>query len=317
MFIIKEGTPTDKVGEGTTADTIATINKYLEKQGYTIRTVDQDTKYTQQKIDEAFFKRNNQLEQTIKEITGIEPKAEEKEKYFDFLKRAMSEKLASVQGSQTEVTALKAKIAELEKGGGNATVIEEYKVQLKTAQEAVATTKKEYEAKLASLQGDVFNGKVSTHIEKAMAELRTKLKKLDFPEDVIAARLAKFEKENKAAEFEGMIIFKDPTGATRTSKKDGKVMTAAEILQEEIFADLIDTGRKAGGAGSGGAGAGGAGGGKEGPAWKNIQIDKTVINNRQALYKTLTTDHGLAENSKDFNEAFAELGKDLPIRPKS
>lgn len=315
MFIIKEGTPADKVGEGTTPEVIASVTKFLEGQGLTVRNAAQDKTWSQGQIDQAFYVRNNQIEQTIKELTGIDPL--QGEKYFDYLKRTVTEiKSKSGSGDNAEIVALKKKISDLEGSGGNATAIEEYKRQLETAQATAKTVREELEGKINKLNGEIFSGRVSGTVNGALTkDILPKLKKLDFQDEIIAARLARFEKENIASDFDGHIIFKKPDGTTHTSKKDGKPQSAAERL-DEYFSDLYDKDRKQGGAGSGSEGGnagGGAGGGADKP-WKNINVDKAVIKNKQMLYKSLKDEHKLVEGSKDFNEAYAELSKDLPIR---
>src|SRR6185295_3572229 len=124
MLIVKEGT---NGFEGTDEATRKLILEGLGKEGLTVRTTAEDESYlklnSKKLIDDAFQQRNQQLEDTIKQITGVE-KANPGEKYYDYFTRAMSSKLE-------ELKTMQAKVTEYEAKGANGNVLaEEYKKQV-------------------------------------------------------------------------------------------------------------------------------------------------------------------------------------------
>lgn len=310
MFTIKEGTAPEKVGEGTAPEVIESITKFLEKGGRVIRTTEQDAEYVrskaQQEADKAFYNHAKMVDTTIAELTGI-TKADEKEKTTDYAKRALAEKLKAVNDLQAQLADLKSKGAD-----GNA-LAAEYKGRVSQLENQIAKLNEEKGKEINELKGRIFESTVGGHVQTAFGELRAILgvQGLDpkLMEDIIAARMLRFRSENNPVESEGMLIWKDKEGNVRLSKQNAKPLSTKEIL-EPYFADLIDKGKKQGGAGSGGAGGGGAT-----ETWKDLSLPSEV-KSRNELYKWLRDDAKIPENSKEFNEAFANLGKNLPIERK-
>lgn len=310
MFIIKEGTPADKVGEGTDKQTLESIAKYLEKTGHVVRTQEQEKQFveaqTQQEVNKVLGERNAQFEATILETTGI-PKSQG-EKFYEYHKRALTEKL-------NEVTTLKAKITEFEtKGLQGSELAKQYKTELENAQKQIKTLNDEWEKKLNDKDTEVFTTRVNTEVEKVVAEIRGQLDptiKPELVEDVIQARLNRFHAENKPKKLGDVTVWQDAQGVTRTSKKDGKPEAAKDILVSNYFADLIDKGRQQGGAGSGD----GKGGNpdKPTPKWKEIQLPSTVTSQIK-LTDFLMKEAKLDPSTKDYSEAFENLKGDLPLK---
>jgi hypothetical protein len=309
MFVIKEGTAPDKVGEGTPPEVLSSISKYLEKTGYVVRTTDQEKEYlaskTQEGIDKVLGERNSQMEATIFETTGIQKTAGEK--FHEYHKRAVAEKLG-------EVATLKAKIKEFEeKGTSGSALAQQYKAELEAAQKTIKDLNADWEKKFSEKDSEVFKTKVSSEIEKEIAIIKSMIDPSipkNLHDDIIAARLNKFNGENVPASLEGLLIFKDSKGVTYTSKKDGKPEKLSERLTP-YFEDVLDKKRTQGGSGSGEGGAGG--GGTPPSKWKEIVLPETVKTQTQLtdyLMKTAKID----PNTKDYSEAFENLKGDLPLR---
>lgn len=311
MLTIKEGTPAEKVWSETPKETQDIVLKSLENAGHIVRTKDQDKEYVKSQVqteaDKVYKKHQDQVDATVFEITGIQKNAEEKTS--DYQKRAITEKLKVVKDLETQINELKTKGVD-----GNA-LAAELKQQKDQLQQLMQTKEKEWSEKYTGLQTQVFTTEVNNNVDKVVAEYKSKMRADIDPAlvpDIIAARLAKFHSENKASQVEGVLVWKDKEGTTRIAKTNGAPQTTAEVL-EGYFADLFDKGKQGGGAGSGKPGEGGKGGDAK---WKSLTLPAEV-KSKAELYKWLTTEHKMDDMSKDFNEAYTALGKDLPIERKN
>lgn len=308
----------------TQEQAIAAMRDAVTAQGYTLRNAQEDTTYlannSQRAIDDAFKTRNQQLEDTIKSVTGI-PKKDATEKYYDYFSRAMGE-------LKTKLEEGEAKLKEVEKGGGDSVLLTEKNNQIKALQDQLKQAKTEHEQKLQELTTSMFTQRYDATMSQVIDAIKKDLRDDIDPkllQDIIDNRIRKFKEDHDAVEVEGQLVFKDKkTGTPRLNKQDGKHNNLAELLTEQ-FADLKKPaagGAPAGGAGSGkpGAGAAGGAGGGQGtpPAWKEAKRPDTVTN-KIKLTDWLKTDLKLDESSKDFSEAFThhstlEGGKELPLR---
>lgn len=308
MFIIKEGTPAEKIGEGTPPEVLEAITKHLEKTGHVIRTTDQEknflSQHTQTEVDKVLGERNRQFEATIFETTGIQKQANEK--FYDYHKRALTDKLAEVKGLQE-------KIAEFEqKGLQGSDLAKQYKTELENTQKQIQTLNQEWEGKLKAKDEEVFSTKINTDVEKEVSELKAKIDPTIPPHlhgDIISARLAKFNAENKAASLEGMIVWKNAKGETIIDTKSGKPKNLKEILPT-YFGDVIKEQRQQGGAGSGGQG---NNGGTPPAKWKEIALPTTVTS-QVKLTDFLMKEAKLDPSSKEYSEAFEGLKGTLPLK---
>lgn len=312
MFIIKEGTPADKVGEGTSQEVIDSVTKFLEKSGYAVRTKEQETSYLASKEQEAINKviseRNTQMEATIFETTGI-PKTQG-EKFHEYHKRAIVEKTK-------DIDALKTKLSDLEKTGlSGSDLAKQYKDEVENLRGQIKTINDEWTSKFNEKNQEVFGAKVSSEMDKVIAKIRAQIDPTIRPElvdDLIQARLNKFRQDFKPVDFDGNIAFKDKDGKTKTSHKDGKIETFEEIFAGDYLKGLVDPQRQQGGAGSGG-GQGGNGGAGGSAKWKDyVRPDtvKTKIQLTDYLQKELKLD----ASTKEFTEAFTAFDKDSEGKP--
>jgi hypothetical protein len=304
MFLIKEGTPAEKIGEGTDPNTIKAIESYLGKAGYVVRTTDAEKSFleshTQQQIDAATSKFATNLETDIKTMTGIDKQPNEK--YYDYFKRATGQKLG-------RITELENKISEWEKkgGAGSETIINDLKNQLQSAQQTYQQTIAEKEKALQDLQGQFFGTRLNGSWEKEVGDMRPKFIENQFLNSELEIRRSKFFSEHQAEESNGQIVYKNKsTGQILISKTDGKPKSTKEIV-DELYKDLIDKKRAQGGAGSGGGGNGGdggQGGGGTPPNWKDVQIPVDKIKTGVQLHEYMVKELKMDQNTKEFGEAF-------------
>lgn len=313
MFIIKEGTQADKVGEGTDEATKKSISDWLEKSGYSVRTAEQEKTFREmmanQDINKALNESYTKFEATILETTGITKGASEK--FHDYHKRAMGEKLQSVKD-------LEAKVKQYEdKGVDSSEMLKQAKIDLEAARTQISTLNKEWETKLQEKDTEVFKTRIDSEIEKEVAKIRATIDPTIRPElvdDIIQSRLDRFRKENEAANSEGMIVFKDPTTkVTKFGKKDGKPEALGELLPK-YFEGVIDPKRIQGGGGSGEPPKPGDPNPPKPPAkWKEIALPETIKSQVQ-LTEYLSKEAKLDASTKEYSEAFEGLKGDLPIR---
>jgi hypothetical protein len=317
MLIVKEGT---NGFEGTDEATRKLINDAFEKEGLTMRSAEQDKSYlaanSKKAIDEAFQQRNQQLEDTIKEVTGID-KANAGEKYYDYFNRAMKLKLDELKVAQGKVTEYE------EKGVSGNAMAEEYKKQVTVLQGQIKEIKDTHTKEMSEAGGKVFAVRFDSQVNEVVNKLRASFRgdiAEDLIADIVSARLSKFNSEFTGKEIEGITILHDKTGTPQMSKKDAKPVSIEEKLTE-IFTPYLDEKKIQGGAGSGkpaGGGAAPAGGGAPPAAWKDAKRPDTV-KSKPALTKWLMTDLKIAQGTKDFDQAYAQFSKDdkgveLPMR---
>lgn len=308
MFTIKEGTPAEKIGEGTPPEVLKSITDYLSKHGHVIRTVDQDKEFltnsTQAEIDRVLGERNQKMEETILKTTGI--KKNQAEKFYDYHERALVEKLNNVK-------TLEDKIKKYEtEGMQGSEIVKQLKIDLDKANHQLEETNNEWKKKFESKESEIFSSRVESEVDKVLAELRATLDPTIRPElipDILAARLAKFRSENQPYNSDGLIVWKDPkTQATRTSKQDGKAQNFKDLFTPYL-ADVAGKPRNQGGAGSGSNDQGHQGGKK----YNEITLPDSV-KTRVQLTDYLIKEMKMDPNSSDFAKAFDALGVDLKLR---
>lgn len=315
MLVIKEGT---NGFEGTDAATREIILKAFEKEGLTVRTAEQDQTYlaanSQKAIDDAFKVRNQQLEDTIKEMTGVE-KANAGEKYYDYFKRAIKVK-------SDELATLQTKVKEYEEKGTSGNVLaEEYKKQVTELQNKLKIAKEEFDQQLEKKNEEMFNSRfqlqVDAHTQKIATMFRGDIGQ-DLVGDITAARIAEFKSKYKAKDVEGNLVFYGADGKPVLDKVDGRPRSLESLLTE-VFTPYIDAEKQKGGAGSGKPNGGGNGGqGAQAPKWKEAKLPDN-IKSKVKLVEWLEKEMKLPADSKEFTEAtthFSKLpdGSNMPLR---
>jgi hypothetical protein len=310
MFLIKEGI-TENFGKGTDDKTKKSIISWLEKEGLTVRTSEQDETFikskVQSEVDKAYSGFATDFEKVIKETTGVEKNPSEKA--TDYATRAVGDKLKGVTELQTKIKEYE------EKGVEGNKVAENLKQQLEQVQGELKSAN-EAKVKLeADHKKQIFEGRLKGEIDGVIANIKPTFKKDLTPglvDDILTAKLAKFNSEVKAEQVENTIVYKDGEGNIILNTKDGTPKSLNSIMTG-YFGEYIDEGRKQGGAGSGGKdGAGGAGGGSEALSKLKNPIPETV-KSKDALMNHLRDVEKMDTTTKEFSEAFNEAGKDLPL----
>ncbi len=318
MYILKEGTTG---WDGTDQATADAIKAALKGQGIAVRTKEEDTAFVQTQIDEAFGRRNTEIETTIQEVTGIQKN--NGEKYYDFLKRAVSTKT-------TEITTLKAKIAELERAKPDSEQVRELKEQLETVKAAKETAERAASEELHKVRASAFSDRVDKVLEDAIGKLRPTWKKMsedsteneELIRDLIKIRKQKFLEEHTPHDSEGVIVFKG---------KDGKIIRnttaghpeGVDVLIKPLFETMINKGHAQGGTGSGDQGAAGAGAGGQGSGGAGAGAGKDWtktkrpdgVKSQRSLMDHLRKVEKLEPNTEEFDKAYAALNKDETGKP--
>jgi hypothetical protein len=315
MLTLKEGANAETAWKDTPDDFKAKIIEQAKKDGgLSIRTKDEETSFTksfetrqQQEVDKAYGRHKTETETIIAEITGLKPN--DNEKASDFLKRAVTDKLKDVKALEDKIKLFETK------GIDSDGLAKELRTQKENLEKLLAEKTNEFTNKEKEYSGKIFSFQVSSEIDKAFGEFRGTLGVPGMDEklfsDVLAARMNKFHAENKAASFENGLVWKDAAGTTYTSKTDGKPQSTKERLFA-YFEDLVDKGKAQGGSGSGD---GKKDDGK--PAeWKNIKLPAEVKTKTELWAYLFKDSNGpkMDQNSKEGNEAYENLGKDLKLR---
>ena len=310
MFIIKEGVTGDQIGQNTEDSTKQSIINWLGQNGYTVRTGDEDKSFVNSKVqtevNNMYAKSRVELEERVKQLTGID-RTGDGEKASDYMERAFKEKLAGIEELNKQIETLKSQ------GVNGNEQAQEYKKQLEELQANYQKLSSEKDEQIEGLHKQIFDSQVKSIIDTELSSILPTLNADIDPtlmRDIVDTRLRKFNAENKAAKFEDSIIFKDANGTTITSKQDGKPMNAAELLKP-YFEDLVDKKRRQNGAGSGS-------GFTIDPEGKKIEVNKPDnVKTKVQLTEFLTRTEGgpkLDVNTKEFAQAFNELGKELPLK---
>jgi hypothetical protein len=312
MFIIKEGTPADKIGEGTDPNTIKSIESFLAKSGYVVRTADAEKTFleshAQQQIDSLTSRFATDLEKDVKELTGVAKNANEK--YYDYFKRA-------TQSRVQEINDLKTKIADYEKkgGAGSEQIIADLKNQLASAQQTYQQEIANKDKSLQELQSQFFGTRLNGAWETSLGTMRSKFVENPFLNSELEMRRAKFFNDHTAEESNGQIIYKKKIdGKVLISTKDGKPKSTDEIT-DELYKDLIDKKKTQGGGGSNGGGNGGDGGTPPTPdKYKDIQIPADKVKNGVQLHEYMVKELKLDQETKEFGEAFKHFMTTIKLR---
>jgi hypothetical protein len=240
------------------------------------------------------------VEKDVLEITGI-PK-QQNEKYYDYLRRAATEKLQSVTKLEKELTDLKSK----------SNPSEADKARIQQLEEGVNKMKKEHQEAIEKKDVELKTFRTLAPIETAIAALRAKYKK-DLPASVLTVMENTVKNDLlKIAEVDekGNIYFKDAEGKPLIRQSDMGKLTPEEVVNERMK-DVIDTGIQQPGGGSGPAGGGAGGNGNSGGKVVFTSFPSDVKTKDQATDYLVRI--GLTHGSEEFDKAF-ETAKDLPLR---
>lgn len=247
----------------------------------------------------------DKLEADVLALTGIKKK-DANEKYYDYFKRATTEKLAAVTALQTELDALK---LNHNPSAADKKRIEQLEAAVLEKETALTTHKTEAQKQIAQL-------KVGNELAAEVAKLRTRYK-ADIPAGVIEI-VEKTAMQQLLAiavvQDDGKVTYMGPDGKPIVDTANYQPKTADKLL-EDALKDILDPGKVQPGAGSGAPGAGGAPAPGAGGNGKKTVV--TVLP-PDVKSKVQLTDYllkmGYTQDEEDFNKVYSELGKALPLR---
>lgn len=272
---------------------------------------------------------HGQYDADILGITGIKKK--DGEKSYDYAKRVLGEyktKAESVKTIQTELTAAKAEVADLqaklEKNSGDETLrqqLKDAKTQVTQLQTQLQTKETEFNSKKTEYETAIKN----THVDYAFQAATTGLKFKPGITEPIQKTLLNAAKAEVLAKGTPDFV-DDGQGSKKLVIRgaDGNVLnnpknnlnpyTLQELVMETSLKDVIDTGRQQQGGGTGGfgSGTGGTGGTFDLSGVKNqVDADKAIEAHLLAS--------GLTRDSQEFADQSLQLRTEnnvanLPIK---
>lgn len=313
-----------------TPDLMKVVKETLAGGDYkmVVHTPDEHTTYLKNYEENVVSKKTSdhatKLEKDIKELTGIDKKTPD-EKYYDYFKRAVTEKLSAYSNLEKELSDLKAK-------GGNTS--EADKGRIKQLEEALDKTKKEWSDKLAAKTGEVSDLRKEYRLKEIVAELRASYKK-EIPQsvaEIMEKAVIDQTKKEMAFQEDGAETLIDPAKNNEVilDPTTYKPLAVAAKVKERLK-DLIDTGRQQTGAGTAAAtqaqqqaapgqqqqGQPGANGAKgyafKLPAAQTFQSPPADVKTKVALGDHLA--HlGIPKGTEDWDQLMSTHGEKMPLR---
>lgn len=268
---------------------------------------DQEThnRYLETKVTEAknglTKEHAEKLEADVLTLTGI-AKSSPTEKYYDYFKRATTEKLAKTQELETKLADLQSK----------ANPTEAQKLQIKELEGAIEKTKNTLQGEITKRDARINELMVGNAASSDLAKVRALYRK-DLPGSLVAmAEQAAMQKIIGKAKLneDGSVVFLKEDGTPALDQTTFKPLTAEHFLKEELK-ELFEQGNpnnKGAGSGNNNPPAGGGDG-------------KTVLTATPAGVATQMqlTDwllkNGYVRGSKEFDESYTAANKDASGKP--
>lgn len=272
---------------------------------------------------------HGQYDADILGITGIKKK--DGEKSYDYAKRVLGEyktKAESVKTIQTELTAAKAEVADLqaklEKNSGDETLrqqLKDAKTQVTQLQTQLQTKETEFNSKKAEYETAIKNTHVDYAFQAATAGLKFKSGITESIQKTLlnAAKAEVLAKGTPDFVDDGQggkkLVIRGADGNVLNNPKNNlNPYTLQELVMETSLKDVIDTGRQQPGGGTGGfgSGSGGTGGTLDLSGVKNqVDADKAIEAHLLAS--------GLTRDSQEFADQSLQLRTEnnvanLPIK---
>ena len=270
---------------------------------------------------------HGRYDEDVKAVTGIEKN--QGEKSYDYVKRVLGDFKTKASGAmelQTKIATYETEIAglkdQISKGKGDEVI----RQQLKDAQTEMATLKTQYEtdkqnwgSKEKEFTEKITGIQVDAQFEKASAGIKFKA---GYPESVQntlissakSAILGTYKPDWVESDGKKVMVFRDQKGEIARNKANSLNPYTAQELISEHLKEVIDTGKKALGAGT----AAPAGGGKESVDIVDIAGAKTQVEADEIITKYLMQ-IGETRGSASFAEKQAKLREEnevskLPLR---
>lgn len=277
------------------------VTTVLPERGFVVRSKEENDTFLRNYEEQVISNKTKEfalnLEKDVKELTGLD-KASPDEKYYEFLKRAVSTKLQSVKTLEQELTALK------EKKGGEG-VSEEEKKRIKDLELALEKQKGDYAEALSKKDQELTQYKAQNEVEKRMIPLRASYKP-NIPKFALEAAEEKVLNElipNLIFTEDGKIMIKGKDGETLKDPKLLEPVTLEAYLSDRLK-DFVDEGKEQRGAGTG------KGDKDEGKGGKFTGIPagvETKVQLGDYLKK-------LGIMNPEYDKILEEHGKNLPLR---
>ncbi|MCC3156440.1 hypothetical protein LJ737_04280 [Hymenobacter sp. 15J16-1T3B] len=262
---------------------------------YVVRTADEEKTFIGSKVGEI----HSRYEQDFFDTSGIAKNPNEKA--YEYGKRVITGLKSDATARQTKITELETAIAN---GQGDATM----KAQLEQLQMKEAQWQQDQEKLTKQLQEKDVRLAIRDGLRELKYDPTVKESIRNTMVDAATSRLMNLAVVQKNADNTETVVFVRD-GKTLLNK-DGQPANAAFLLAEELK-DVLDAGHQGagGGAGQGGQGAAGGQGGKKAlPA----AVPATIKTQGQLI--DWLKEYGLAQNSKEFDEAFDKFSEGLALR---
>lgn len=272
-------------------------------------------------IGKRFGEVYREMDNTIKEATGIDRNGDEKT--YVYLKRAtteLREKAKSTSNLTKEIDELKAEKSRLEnvikEGAGNEETkkaLEQAKKDLTAITKQFTTLKNQYDEAEKKHNDELFGIRVDNELKVATKGLKFKSELPTSVTDVILRQVTdkvkgmnpEFIDDGKGGQ---VLAFKDETGAIlRNANNQLMPFSASDLVAKELKEmGVLDEVRKQTGAGTTGGGTGGNHGG-------SFVADVTGAKTRTEAYDIIAEGlmaQGLTNGSKEFDDAMQQAWKD-------
>jgi hypothetical protein len=243
------------------------------------------------------------LEADVKSLTGIEKKQDEK--YYDYFKRAVQEKLGVVSTMETELKELR------EKGHSN----QADKQRISALEKAIADTKDEMKSKLNEKDQALNKTRASYEVRNEIGKLQSKYKP-GLPESLV-----KIAEQSVIDKLASEVVFQEDGTPTFLNEKkevalDPQTFKPISIEQRvmEMLKDIVDTGKQQPGGGTKPpiTPPGGTPPNPNDPASKYSGIPDTVKTKVQLSEYLLSL--GITADNPKFDEILDHDGKGLRIK---
>lgn len=286
----------------------------LTAAGFLVRTIDDEAKFLknfkESEVEKEIGNRIGQVHQRydddLFELTG--KKKESGQKTYDFNKQVIRE----LKQQSEKVSEYETKVKDLEKKLKDGYGDDQLKEQLLQAQKELNAVRETYKKDKDSWAGEKseHENKIKTFQKETI--LNATISALSLKDDALIPKAAKeaLIREKKAQLLamsdlqDGKLIFKSDKGEILRNKDNAlEPMTASDLLTSELK-DIIEV--KPAGRGTGGQGGTPSGQGK-----LTVQIPATIKTQHQL--SQFLMEAGLARGTKEYQEAFNQAGKELPL----
>lgn len=281
-------------------DLLNEVTSHLTSQEYTVHSKDAHAQYLknyeQGVINPKISELGTRLDTDIEALTGIKKGAPE-EKYYDYMKRAFTEKF---NGLTTELENLKKK--------GHTSDVDKQRIE--ALEKAINEQKAEYEGKLKSSDDTLRGYKITSVIENALAKKRPNYKAAVpkavalMAEGTAVAALQKQIRIEKDSSGNEIAVILGPDGKVLLNQKTFQALTVEEKL-DELLSDMVEDKKSQQGGGSD------PNKSTQEPG-KFTGVPPTVKTKLELTEYLISI--GIGKNTDEFTKIFSEHGAKLPLR---